>query len=94
MPHILNMKTLLSILILSLSNTALLMAAEIKPTICRSELDEKVFHTLANNNVVVVAVCPKKGLYFVEILAKDKNVKDYMITKENLDKMRDNQKRY
>ena len=25
---------------------------------------------------------------------KDKNVKDYMITKENLDKMRDNQKRY
>jgi len=25
---------------------------------------------------------------------KDKNVKDYMITKENLDKMRDNQKQY
>ena len=25
---------------------------------------------------------------------KDKNVKDYMITKENLDKMRENQKRY
>ena len=25
---------------------------------------------------------------------KDKNVNDYMITKENLDKMRDNQKRY
>ena len=53
------------------------MAAEIKPTICRSEPDEKEFRTLAKDNVVVVAVCPKKGLFFVEILAKDKDVKEF-----------------
>ncbi|OBQ55063.1 hypothetical protein JJL45_04040 [Tamlana sp. s12] len=30
---------------------------------------------------------------FAYISWKDKNVKDYMLTKENLDKMRENQKR-
>ena len=71
------MKILLSILILSLSNTALLVADEIQPTICRSEPVEKKFRTYAKDNIIVIAVCPKKGLYFVEILAKDKDTKEF-----------------
>jgi L-2-hydroxyglutarate oxidase LhgO len=47
-------------------------AESLKPTICRSAKDEITFKELAGGNAQVLAVCPKKGLYFVEFVANER----------------------
>ncbi len=60
----------LAIIILSIILSASCSYAEnSKSTICRSSTDEIKFKELAGPNVQVLAVCPKKGIYFVEIMA-------------------------
>ena len=53
---------------------SLSFAGDPEPTICRSENDEIKFKKLAGPNIQVLAVCPKKGIYFVEIKADEKPI--------------------
>jgi len=52
-------------------------AAGIDPTICRSAIDEKKFKDIAGPDINVLAVCPKKGMYFVEILARENQISQF-----------------
>lgn len=46
----------------------------VESTICRSQKHEDQFRALAKGTVSVLAVCPKKGLYFVELFGDDHDV--------------------
>jgi hypothetical protein len=43
-------------------------------TICRSSTNELKFRELAGPHIQVLAVCPKKGLYFVEIRGEGNDI--------------------
>ena len=67
MPVDRNMKGLV-LLIIGLSTASpMAYATEDVATICRSEADEQKFREIADGSVEILGVCPKKGLYFVEV---------------------------
>lgn len=68
-----NIKQHVFILIILYSSFA--AATEVDATICRSDADETVFKALAKGKVKVLAVCPKKGIYFVEVRSSDEEMK-------------------
>ena len=63
------------VLIIMFLYSSFTVATGIDATICRSEVDEKVFKTLAKGKMEVLAVCPKKGIYFVEVRSNDEEMK-------------------
>lgn len=71
------MKILPLIPLLLTFDPTFLLAAETEPTICRSAPDEERFRSFAEAKIEVLAVCPKKGLYFVEILANGSDVEEF-----------------
>ena len=52
-------------------------ARDVQPTICRSQPDEDRFRSLAEGKVDIIAVCPKKGLYFLEIVGAESDVNEF-----------------
>ena len=46
-------------------------------TICRSHADEIKFKELAGPEIQVLAVCPKKGMYFVEIKTEKNDISQF-----------------
>ncbi len=75
------MKLITIILLFILGTFTISFSEELSPTICRSNYDEIVFRKLSGPKVQVLAVCPKKGLYFVEVLAETMALKEF---KENI----------
>jgi hypothetical protein len=71
------MKILTIILLFILVVSSISFAQDITPTICRSNDDEIFFRKLSSPKVQVLAVCPKKGLYFVEVFAEPKDISDF-----------------
>ena len=61
--------------------SSIAIAEDISSTICRSNHDEIIFKKLSGPNVQILAVCPKKGLYFIEVLAEPKDISEF---KENI----------
>lgn len=61
------MKGLILLIIGLASATCVASAAEDTATICRSEADERKFREIADGSVEILGVCPKQGLYFIEL---------------------------
>ena len=83
MPHAYKMKFFSIIIGTFLISISLSFAGDPEPTICRSEPDEIEFKELAGPNIQVLAVCPKKGIYFVEIKADENQISQF---KKNIEK--------
>ena len=57
--------------------TSISFSEELSPTICRSNDDEIYFRKLSGPSVQILAVCPKKGLYFVEVIVETKDISEF-----------------
>jgi hypothetical protein len=71
------MKIFTIILFLILCTFTISFSEELNPTICRSNDDEIFFRKLSGPNIQILAVCPKKGLYFIEVLAKPQDISEF-----------------
>lgn len=71
------MRVLSLVFFLFVFSPALLVAAEIEPTICGSEDDARKLRTIAEGAVEVLAVCQKKGYFFVELLGQESEVEEF-----------------
>lgn len=71
------MKFFTIVILILLSTFAVSFSKELSPTICQSSEDEIYFRKLSGPNVQVLAVCPKKGLYFVEIFGEPKDISEF-----------------
>jgi hypothetical protein len=71
------MKIFTIFLSLTLCTFTISFSKELNPTICRSNEGEIFFRKLSGPNIQILAVCPKKGLYFIEVLAKPKDILEF-----------------
>jgi hypothetical protein len=71
------MKFITIVILIVLSTCAISFSNEFRPTICRSNDDEIYFRKLSGPDVNVFAVCPKKGLYFIEVFAEPKDISKF-----------------
>ena len=71
------MKFITIVILIVLSTCAISFPNEFRPTICRSNDDEIYFRKLSGPDVNVLAVCPKKGLYFIEVFAEPKDISKF-----------------